>query len=186
MAQLVKHLEINKSLCFEILGLVYPLHLACANLRLKKPYGRSFRSIAKYANNPKEKHMEWDYDKAWYHGSPLELKILRKGSTITQDLELAMAFSHKPTVVSISDDGNIKHDGRALGFLYRIAEDVGPRDIHPHPHSSIEYGKEWLTDRDLKVVLLCPTCVLEEEMLKEKEVNDLRTKACSADQQTPR
>jgi hypothetical protein len=53
-----------------------------------------FPTIAKYTNNPKDKHMEWDYNKAWYHGSPLELKILRKGSTITQDRELAMAFSH--------------------------------------------------------------------------------------------
>jgi len=120
------------------------------------------------------------------HGTmvhPLSLRFSEKGA---RSHRVANWQWHFPTVVSISDDGKIKHDGRAPGFLYCIAEDIGPRDIHPHPHSSIEYGKEWLTDRDLKVVLLCPTCVLEKEMLTEKEVNDLRTKACSMNQQTKR
>ncbi|MGQ9514997.1 MAG: hypothetical protein ACUVTL_08135 [Thermoproteota archaeon] len=94
--------------------------------------------------------MERDYGKKWYHGSPLELVVTRRGSTVTQDRELARIFSHKPTIVSISDDGRIKHDGKIPGFLYCIDEDIGVGDLHPHPHSSIGLGKEWVTDRDLK------------------------------------
>jgi len=31
----------------------------------------------------------WDHSKPWFHGSPLRFKVLRKGSTVTQDRELA-------------------------------------------------------------------------------------------------
>ena len=42
----------------------------------------------------------WDFNLPWYHGSPLQLKRLRAGSTITQDRDLARVFSHKPSLVS--------------------------------------------------------------------------------------
>ena len=48
--------------------------------------------------------MPHECDEAWYHGSPLELALLRPGSTVTQDRRLAEVFSHKPAVVSVSDD----------------------------------------------------------------------------------
>ena len=104
---------------------------------------------------------DWHYCKTWYHGSPLELTILRKGSTITQDEDLARVFSHKPTLVSVSDDGKIEHNGTTPGFLYRISEEIQPNDVKPHPRSSMAEGKEWLINRDLRVTWICPTQIVE-------------------------
>jgi len=38
----------------------------------------------------------------WYHGSPLKLETLAEGSTVTPAIELAKAFSHKPSRVGIN------------------------------------------------------------------------------------
>lgn len=130
-----------------------------------------------------------DYSKPWYHGSPFKLTVLRRGSTITQDCDLARIFSHKPTIVSISvhksvsDDGveqiteDIKHDGRTSGFLYLIAEDIQPSDIYPHPRSSMEEGKEWVTARELRVELIGTTRIVEQERLTEEEIVRLKESA---------
>jgi len=105
---------------------------------------------------------------------------------MTQDRNLARVFSYKPANVSISvhvsisDEGFkhvtevIKHDGEIPGFLYQIAEEVKPEDIYPHPHSSMEEGKEWLTTRELRVKLIGVTQIVEEEKLAEKEIAKLR------------
>lgn len=116
---------------------------------------------------------DWNPGNPWFHGSPLELKVLRRGSTITQDRDLARIFSHKPTIVSISGR-SIKHDGKIPGFLYQIAEHLQPADIYPHPRSSMEEGKEWLTKRELRVVLIGPTQIVEQEKLTEREAARLR------------
>lgn len=116
---------------------------------------------------------ELDYSKTWYHGSPYKLTTIRKGSTITQDYELAKVFSHKPTLVSISDAGKIKHNGTTPGFLYYISEDIQPGDITPHPTSTIEYGKEWLTVRELHTGLIGPTQIVADESLTEEELDDI-------------
>ena len=60
--------------------------------------------------------MDFDPTQPWYHGSPFELKTIRKGSTITQKRELARIFSHKPAVASMEDDGSIKHNGTQPGL----------------------------------------------------------------------
>jgi len=114
-----------------------------------------------------------DYSKTWYHGSPFKLTTLRKGSTITQDRGLAKVFSHKPTLVSISDEGHIKHDGRMRGFLYRIIDDIEPGDVHRHPRSPMGEGEEWLTDRELRVELIGRTQIIEQERLTEEEISRL-------------
>jgi len=119
-----------------------------------------------------------DASEAWYHGTPLRLTAIRKGSTITQNRDLARVFSHRPTLVSISDDAGIdriRHDGTVPGFLYRIAEDLRPGDVYPHPHSSMGPGKEWLTSRELRVILVGPTEIVEQERLTQKEIEALRT-----------
>ena len=113
-------------------------------------------------------------DQTWYHGSPYELTSIRAGSTITHDRDLARVFSHKPPIVSLADDGALKHTGTLPGYLYRINEPVEPEDVYPHPHSSMPAGKEWLTRRELYVTLLGPTEVREEERLSEAEVAALR------------
>jgi len=113
--------------------------------------------------------VEFDPSKLWFHGSRQELAELRVGSTITQDRELARVFSHKPRLVSIGDDGTIKHNGRVDGFLYTIDETVRVGDVEPVPGSTMEPGKEWLTIRPLKVALIKRTTVVPEERLSRRE-----------------
>jgi len=117
--------------------------------------------------------MEFNPTLPWYHGSPLELAIIRSGSTITQKIDLARIFSHKPTIVSISDDGQIKHNGNKLGCLYVISETVGPTDVTPHPRTTMAPGDEWLTTRDLHIRLLYAVSVVPEEQFTEAELMEL-------------
>jgi len=65
---------------------------------------------------------------------------------------LAEAFSHKPSRLSIDDNGKIFHNGTAKGYLYEVDEEllVGV-DIIQHPNSSFTDGEEMLTLRDLKL-----------------------------------
>jgi hypothetical protein len=118
--------------------------------------------------------VEIDNDQTWYHGSPLELTSIRAGSTITQNRDLARVFSHKPPIVSMNDDGSLKHTGATPGYLYRIAEPLGAEDVYPHPNSSMPPGAEWLCRRELRLALLGPTVVRDEERLTEQELADLR------------
>jgi len=113
-------------------------------------------------------------NKIWYHGSPFRLTRIGKGSTITQDRDLARVFSHKPTIVSVADDGTIKHNGTMPGLLYRIAEEMQSGDVYPHPRSSMAPGKEWLTHRELRVELTAPTQMVDTEKLPEDEIAALR------------
>ena len=110
----------------------------------------------------------------WYHGSPLQLTVLREGSTITQDRHLAEVFSHKPQKVSMSDDGTIKHSGVQPGLLYRVAEEVGPGDVYPHPNSSMAPGVEWLTRRELELELIGPVEIVDGERLTQEELSTLQ------------
>ena len=113
-------------------------------------------------------------DQTWYHGSPYELTSIRAGSTITQDRDLARVFSHKPPVVSMGDDGSLRHTGTAPGYLYRIAEPVGAEDVYSHPRSTMPPGAEWLTRRELRLALIGPTEVRDEERLTEQDLAELR------------
>ena len=110
----------------------------------------------------------------WYHGSPLQLTVLRAGSTITRDRDVARVFSHKPPLVSIGDDGTIRHTGTLPGYLYQIDEPLGPEDVYPHPRTTMPVGLEWLTRRDLRLSLIGPTEVREKEYLTEEQVAELR------------
>ena len=110
----------------------------------------------------------------WYHGSPLQLTVLRAGSTITRNRDLARVFSHKPPLVSIGDDGTLQHTGTTPGYLYRIDEPLGPGDVTPHPRTTMPAGLEWLTRRELRLALIGPTEVREKEFLTEEQVAELR------------
>ncbi|OQB40248.1 MAG: hypothetical protein BWY06_01272 [Candidatus Latescibacteria bacterium ADurb.Bin168] len=115
---------------------------------------------------------------SWYHGSPLRLTVLRKGSTITPDRDLARVFSHRPALVSIKTGtrGFIKHNGEEPGFLYAV-EVAGDVDITPPPSTTMEPGDEWITTRDLPLHLIEPTVVREGERLNEAEVAELKARA---------
>jgi hypothetical protein len=113
--------------------------------------------------------MIFNSHQTWYHGSPLKLTTLRKGSTITQKRELARIFSHKPTLVSVSDNGQIKHNGMVPGYLYIIVDKVQPNDVVPHPHTTMQAGDEWLTTRELHLQLLCASELVPSEQLTDDE-----------------
>jgi len=95
-------------------------------------------------------------DGVWYHGSDKIFSELRTGSTITQWRELAEAFSHKPSALGYDDDGVIRHNGTAKGYLYVIDEPVEiGTDIYQHPRTTMDENAEFLTRRPLKVRLIC-------------------------------
>ena len=99
-------------------------------------------------------------DGIWYHGSDQIFTELRPNSTITQWRELAEAFSHQPTSLWYTDDGTIHHNGTAKGYLYVIDEPVGiGRDIIQHPRTTMDQNAEFLTQRTLRVKLLCETAL---------------------------
>jgi len=75
----------------------------------------------------------------------------------TPNRELARAFSHKPSLVSIRDDGSIRHNGKRPGYLYVICEKVRPGDVEPVSRSTMGPGQEWSIKRPLKVALATHT-----------------------------
>jgi len=97
--------------------------------------------------------------RVWYHGTPLVLATLAAGSSITRNRELAVAFSHRPTRIDVSDDGAIRDNGTAEGYLYEVDEPVAPDDIHPHP--ACKDGDPWelVTHRPLRLRLIQKTPV---------------------------
>ena len=93
---------------------------------------------------------------------------------MTQWRDLARVFSHKPPIVSISDDRRLQHNGVQPGYLYEIAEPVAPEDVEPHPRTTMAPGDEWLTQRELKLRLIGETTVRPDEFLSEADVEALR------------
>lgn len=94
-----------------------------------------------------------DMSKFWYHGSPHELDILREGSTITQWIEMAEAFSTKPTILEYDEIfAPIIHNGKEKGILYIVDEAIElGKDIYPHPRTTMDKGVEFLTNKPLKL-----------------------------------
>ena len=111
---------------------------------------------------------------AWYHGSPAVLTELAAGSTITPDRSLAEVFSHKPTVVSIGDDGVIEHDGVMPGRLYRISEQPSPEEVEIHPRTSMIHGLEWIISKTVAVRLVAYVPLDESERLSAETLRKIR------------
>jgi hypothetical protein len=119
---------------------------------------------------------DWDSTGPWYHGSQQVLDALAEGSSITRNRELARAFSHRPSLVSTSDAGTVKHNGTTPGYLHLVSEDLDPGDIYPHPHPANARRQEWLISRQVKVTLLEPTAVRDSDALSEEDLEDIREK----------
>ncbi|MCY3736655.1 MAG: hypothetical protein OXG13_09665 [Gemmatimonadaceae bacterium] len=88
---------------------------------------------------------------------------------------MAKAFSHRPSLLSMSDE-SLKHDGATPGYLHVVAEEIAPDDVRPHPHPVNAARWEWLTRRELRLELVERTEVTEEESLTDEEVAELRRK----------
>ena len=119
--------------------------------------------------------LDWDSSRPWYHGSPFRFDTLRSGSTVTQNRDLARIFSHKPSIVSITDEAEIRHNGQRPGFLYRLAGPIAGDDLVPHPNSSMPAGLEWLTARDLPLKTVTHTEARPDELLTDEDVARLRS-----------
>ncbi len=117
---------------------------------------------------------DWDYSRTWYHGSQEKSTKLRVGSSITQNRNIARAFSHRPSLLSVSNDGTIKHNGTVSGYLYVVSEAVHTEDVYLHPHPANISRWEWLTKRELKLELVELSQVNDKDSLTEKDIVQLR------------
>ncbi len=108
----------------------------------------------------------------WYHGTPTKLTLLRKGSWVTTFENLARAFSHKPSLISLGGDCvNVKHNGQVRGFLYVVSEHVGPDDV---VYLRDTAQTHWQTRRDLRVELVAELPPDDPPQLSEAEVAEMR------------
>ena len=117
----------------------------------------------------------------WYHGSQRRLTRLRAGSSITQNRDVAKAFSHRPSLMTMSqprdgEEWSVRHDGSMPGYLYVVAEEIGTGDHRPHPHPVNVSKWEWLTNRELAVELVEETLVQDRERLTADQVAEMRRK----------
>ncbi len=119
---------------------------------------------------------DFDYTLTWYHGSQQKLTTLSVGSSITQDKTVAKAFSHRPSMLTQSGGGTVKHDGATPGYLYTVVDEIGPNDVYPHTHPVNATRWEWLTNRELKLELIEQTIVADKERLTDQEIADLKRK----------
>ena len=70
-----------------------------------------------------------DYDpERWaYFGSPVPVSVIPEDAVLTPYSELAAAYAHSPSQVSVGLNGIVTHDGTADGLLYRV--DLSDRTI---------------------------------------------------------
>ena len=118
----------------------------------------------------------FDYTLTWYHGSQKKLTTLRVGSSITQNRNVAKAFSHRPSLLTQSEGGTVKHDGVTPGYLYTVVDEIGPHDVYPHPHPVNVTRWEWLTNRELQIELIEQTVVTDVERLTDQEIAEIKRK----------
>ncbi|MBU5439218.1 hypothetical protein KQI42_14440 [Tissierella sp. MSJ-40] len=94
-----------------------------------------------FSGDMKEQRIDQENSNIWFHGSQVKMTILRSGSSITRNKNLAIAFSHRPTQVSVENDGSIQHNGQENGYLYILNEDINDDDIRVH--ESCELDDPW-------------------------------------------
>jgi len=113
-----------------------------------------------------------DYSAPWYHGSPERLTVLKSGSWVTQFKELAKAFSHKPSLISMGDDCDlVRHNGQLIGYLYTLAEPVGADDVCYLRDTAQTH---WQTQRDLPLGLVGELPLDDPPQLSKEEIAALR------------
>ena len=77
---------------------------------------------------------------------------------------------------SLSDKLRVKHNGATPGYLYVVADDIGPDDVYPHPHPANADRWEWLTNRELKLKLIEQTTAMDQERLTDQEIAEIKRK----------
>lgn len=87
---------------------------------------------------------------------------------------MAQAFACKPSLVSVSDDGKIKHNGKSIGKVYRITDRVTTDDIFIHPRSSWNKGWECITKKEFNLEFLYEFSPSPDNILSEDEIRELK------------
>jgi hypothetical protein len=101
---------------------------------------------------------------------------------VTPLRELAKAFAHKPTLLSISDGGKrARHNGTEPGFLYVVAEDLAPADLVPLPGTDETH---WEIQRHVRVALVQELPVSDPPQLTDEETAALRREQALAGVET--
>ena len=92
----------------------------------------------------------------WYHGSPERLEVLKTGGLASPILEIAAAFSHKPTELGFETrqcgdaySVMVQHNGKLPGYLYLVRVADSSRDLRVHPGAGQPIGWEMLATRPL-------------------------------------
>lgn len=89
----------------------------------------------------------------WYHGSPEKLTYLRQGSMVSPYIEVAKAFSHKPSILTFDNDPSaVSHNGQVPGRLYCLADEPDEGDLAVLSGTA---DTHWEVQRDLPVRFLC-------------------------------
>ncbi len=111
----------------------------------------------------------------WFHGSPKKFEILDEGSWVTPYKEIAKAFSHKPTRISISGDtfNKVKHNGMVPGFLYIVDEEVEDHGLVLLQDTDETH---WQTQRTFRIKLVAEVPILESELLTTRQVEAMEKK----------
>jgi len=123
----------------------------------------------RFRNNPKNLGFI-SSSSATYSGSIASIS----GSWITACSPSSNSTHHKPTIVSVSEDSRIRHNGKARGRVYRIANEVTTDDVSEHPRSSMRKGWEWVTNREFKLEFLYEISCSPDDILSEKEIKELK------------
>ncbi len=95
----------------------------------------------------------------FYHGSPQRLTTLWAGSSVTRNMQLAKAFSHRPTEVWSSRQGEVHHNGSKPGYLYVSDEELAERDLQVHPACDSDDPWELVVKRDVRLTLIARLAV---------------------------
>lgn len=115
--------------------------------------------------------MDTIYTEPWYHGSPERLTVLRKGSMVTRFKEMAKAFAHRPSTLSMTDSGAVKHNGQVPGYLYVVSETVGPDDVTCLEGTA---NTHWEIQRELQVTCVADLPIDDPPQLTEDEIAESR------------
>ena len=98
----------------------------------------------------------------WFHGSPIKLRNLKAGSSITPFMEIAKAYSHKPERLELSvvEDTvrnqihvEVKHDGRRPGFIYQVMI-ADLKELRKPDENLGPLGEEMVTTREMSLMLI--------------------------------
>jgi hypothetical protein len=100
--------------------------------------------------------------------------VLRKESWVTQFKEVAKAFSHKASLISMGENcAHVTHNGQVIGYLHVVEETIGPDEVIYLRDTAQTH---WQTQRDLRLRCVAELPLDDPPQLTEEEIKELRRK----------